>query len=287
MTAQRSIVIGGAFAGLALAVALRQGSALRFRSWWPIGAAGGQAAIHARPRSWPHCRRLFDAIGVWDAGRGQGAADPRHGGDRFQTGRCHPAGVSDLRRDVEPGEPFAHMIENRHLIDAWCYVPKPKASICVPPRDGIRHAEVASSDAERWLQYCGKPASGRRRRPLKTARTRRHCHPWLGLRSIRHRRHRRHEPRSSGRPRTFSSRRSVCDPALTGLRSSWCGPKARRGGRIIALDEGEFHAELEKRFGLQLARSGRSTNRGRFRWAISSRVPLSANGCAGRRRLRM
>ena len=69
MTAQRSIVIGGgAFAGLALALALRQGlgpdvpvvvadPALALR---PSRDPGASAIVAA-------CRKLFEAIGVWDA----------------------------------------------------------------------------------------------------------------------------------------------------------------------------------------------------------------------------
>src|SRR5580693_10785927 len=68
MTAQRSIVIGGgAFAGLALALALRQGLGTEV----PIVVA--DPALAVRPSRDPRataivaaCRRLFDAIGVWD-----------------------------------------------------------------------------------------------------------------------------------------------------------------------------------------------------------------------------
>src|ERR1043165_2855470 len=68
MTAQRSIVIcGGAFAGLALALALRQGlgpdipvlvadPALAMRPSRDLRATAIVAA----------CRRLFEALGVWE-----------------------------------------------------------------------------------------------------------------------------------------------------------------------------------------------------------------------------
>src|SRR5260370_5781848 len=69
MSAQRSIVIcGGAFAGLALALALRQGLGVEV----PIVVA--DPALATRPSRDPRataivaaCRRLFGAIGVWDA----------------------------------------------------------------------------------------------------------------------------------------------------------------------------------------------------------------------------
>src|SRR6202049_5286900 len=68
MSAQRSIVIGGgAFAGLALALALRQGLGADI----PVVVA--DPALGLRPSRDPRataivaaCRRLFEAIGVWD-----------------------------------------------------------------------------------------------------------------------------------------------------------------------------------------------------------------------------
>ena len=68
MSAQRSIVMGGgAFAGLALALALRQGLGA------DIPVIVVDPALGSRPSRDPRataivaaCRRLFDAIGVWD-----------------------------------------------------------------------------------------------------------------------------------------------------------------------------------------------------------------------------
>src|ERR1700759_2647591 len=118
--AQRSIVIGGgAFAGLALALALRQGLGPEI----PIVVA--DPALGVRPSRDPRataivaaCRRLFEAIGVWD----QVAVESQPILDMVVT----DSRLSDATRpvfltfggEVEPGEPFAHMIENRHLIDA-------------------------------------------------------------------------------------------------------------------------------------------------------------------------
>jgi 2-octaprenyl-6-methoxyphenol hydroxylase len=68
MAAQRSIVIcGGAFAGLALALAFRQGLGTDI----PVIVA--DPALAMRPSRDPRataivaaCRRLFEALGVWD-----------------------------------------------------------------------------------------------------------------------------------------------------------------------------------------------------------------------------
>ena len=119
MSAQRSIVIcGGAFAGLALALALRQGLGADI----PIVVA--DPALGQRPSRDPRataivaaCRRLFEAVGVWE----QVAKDAQPILDMVVT----DSRLEDATRpvfltfagDVEPGEPFAHMLENRHLID--------------------------------------------------------------------------------------------------------------------------------------------------------------------------
>src|SRR5271154_1963076 len=120
MSAQRSIVIcGGALAGLALALALRQG----LGSDIPIIVA--DPALSVRPSRDPRataivaaCRRLFEALGAWQGG----AETPQPILDMVVT----DSRLEDATRpvfltfagDVEPGEPFAHMVENRHLIDA-------------------------------------------------------------------------------------------------------------------------------------------------------------------------
>src|ERR1700694_2390337 len=120
MSAQRSIVIGGgAFAGLALALALRQGLGPEI----PVIVA--DPALATRPSRDPRataivaaCRRLFGALGVWD----QVAADAQPILDMVVT----DSKLDDATRPVfltfgghvEPGEPFAHMVATRRLIDA-------------------------------------------------------------------------------------------------------------------------------------------------------------------------
>src|SRR5712675_1821354 len=100
MSAQRSIVIGGgAFAGLGLALALR-----------PSRDPRATAIVAA-------CRRLFDAIGVWDqvAGQAQPILDMVVTDSKLEDA-TRPVFLT-FAGHVEPGEPFAHMVENRHLID--------------------------------------------------------------------------------------------------------------------------------------------------------------------------
>ena len=120
MSAQRSIVIcGGAFAGLALALALRQGLGRDI----PVIVA--DPALGARPSRDPRataivaaCRRLLDAIGVWKevATGAQPILDMVVTDSKLEDA-TRPVFLT-FAGHVEPGEPFAHMIENRHLIDA-------------------------------------------------------------------------------------------------------------------------------------------------------------------------
>ena len=143
MSAQRSIVIGGgAFAGLALALALRQGLGADI----PVIVA--DPALATRPSRDPRataivaaCRRLFEAIGVWD----QVAAEAQPILDMVVTN----SKLEDATRPVfltfaghvEPGEPFAHMVENRHLIDALVRARRSRGHRTARHRgDGFRRA---------------------------------------------------------------------------------------------------------------------------------------------------
>src|ERR1700759_4749459 len=120
MSVQRGIVIGGgAFAGLALALALRQGLGPEL----PIIVA--DPALDTRPSRDPRataivaaCRRLFETIGVWDdvAGGAQPILDMVVTDSKLDDA-TRPAFLT-FSGHVEPGEPFAHMVENRYLIDA-------------------------------------------------------------------------------------------------------------------------------------------------------------------------
>src|SRR3954464_5236428 len=120
MSVQGSIVIGGgAFAGLALALALRQGLGPEI----PIIVV--DPALGVRPSRDPRataivaaCRRLFQTIGVWDqvAPESQPILDMVVPDSRLEDA-TRPVFLT-FGGEVEPGEPFAHMVENRHLIDA-------------------------------------------------------------------------------------------------------------------------------------------------------------------------
>src|SRR6476469_6398737 len=120
-TFQRAeVVIGGAgFAGLALAIALRQGLGDSFAV-----AVIDPALAHAQSKD-PRAsaiaaaaRRLFEAIEVWDAvtDNAQPILDMVVTDSKLDDA-VRPTFLT-FGGEVEEGEPFAHMVENRHLVDA-------------------------------------------------------------------------------------------------------------------------------------------------------------------------
>src|SRR6184192_1403558 len=119
MPAQRSIVIGGgAFAGLGLALGLRQGLGADI----PIIVA--DPALGLRPSRDPRataivaaCRRLFEALGVWDqvAAQAQPILDMVVTDSRLQDA-TRPVFLTSAG-DVEPSVHIVHLVENRPMSD--------------------------------------------------------------------------------------------------------------------------------------------------------------------------
>lgn len=258
MPVQGSIVIGGgAFAGLALALALRQGLGPEI----PVIVA--DPALATRPSRDPRataivaaCRRLFEAIDAWDAVRGE--AQPIL--DMVVT----DSKLEDATRpvflnfagDVAPGEPFAHMIENRRLIDAL---------VVRAEAEGIdlRATTVASYDARPegvdvtlgdgsviaaslLVAADGARSKLRERAGIVT-------HGWEYDQSgivvtVGHERD--HDGRAEEH---FLPAGPFAILPLSGKRSSLVWTERRsEAARIIALSDEEFHGELERRFGLHL-----------------------------------
>jgi 2-octaprenyl-6-methoxyphenol hydroxylase len=258
MPVQGSIVIGGgAFAGLALALALRQGLGPEI----PVIVA--DPALATRPSRDPRataivaaCRRLFEAIGAWDAVRGE--AQPIL--DMVVT----DSKLEDATRpvflnfagDVAPGEPFAHMVENRRLIDAL---------VVRAEAEGIdlRATTVASYDARPegvdvtlgdgsviaaslLVAADGARSKLRERAGIVT-------HGWEYDQSgivvtVGHERD--HDGRAEEH---FLPAGPFAILPLSGKRSSLVWTERRsEAARIIALSDEEFHGELERRFGLHL-----------------------------------
>jgi 2-octaprenyl-6-methoxyphenol hydroxylase len=256
--AQRSIVIGGgAFAGLALALALRQGLGAEI----PIIVA--DPALASRPSRDPRataivaaCRRLFEAIGVWDqvASESQPILDMVVTDSKLEDA-TRPVFLT-FTGDVEPGEAFAHMVENRYLIDALVERAQAEgidlrattvASFETRP-DGVDVSlgDGGSIEASLLVAADGARSKLRERAGIAT-------HGWdydqsgivvtVG-----------HERDHHGRAEEhFLPAGPFAILPLKGPRSSlvWTEDRAE-AARIVALSEDEFHAELEQRFGLHL-----------------------------------
>jgi 2-octaprenyl-6-methoxyphenol hydroxylase len=115
-----ALIAGGGFAGLTLAIALRQALGDRFAvAVADPGLGRAAAAIDERASAIvASVRRLFETLGVWQrvAADAQPILDMVVTDSRLRDA-VRPTFLT-FAGEVEPGEPFAHMIENRVLVDA-------------------------------------------------------------------------------------------------------------------------------------------------------------------------
>src|SRR6202167_6569900 len=113
------LIAGGGFAGLTLAIALRQALGPSFTVVVADPALGVSHAGDQRASAIvAAARRLFETIGVWQsvADDAQPILDMVVTDSRLNDA-VRPVFLT-FAGEIEPGEPFAHMIENRFLIAA-------------------------------------------------------------------------------------------------------------------------------------------------------------------------
>ena len=185
------MLIGGAgMAGLALAVALRQGLGEGFRVTVVDPALDKTPSDPRASAIVAAAQRLFQAIGVWDAvaEEAQPILDMVVTDSRL-TDVVRPVFLT-FDGDAEPGQPFAHMVENGPLHAALLGArPRNRRGAaagrhcggCVGGRNRCRCA------ARRRRALKAAAPGGGGRRALRHPRARRHPDPRLGLRAIRHR----------------------------------------------------------------------------------------------------
>jgi 2-octaprenyl-6-methoxyphenol hydroxylase len=113
------LIAGGGFAGLTLAIALRQALGPAFAVTVADPMLGRTHADDERASAIvAAARRLFETVGVWAsvAAQAQPILDMVVTDSRLDDA-MRPVFLT-FSGEVEPGEPFAHMIENRSLVGA-------------------------------------------------------------------------------------------------------------------------------------------------------------------------
>ena len=255
---RRDVVIGGAgFAGLALAIALRQGLGDSFTVTVADPALAHEKSKDPRASAIAAAaRRLFEAIGVWQTVEKK--AQPIL--DMVVT----DSKLDDIVRptfltfagEVEEGEPFAHMVENRLLVDALVAKAKElgidlRATAVAGFEHGknrvdVRLANGALLSARLLVGADGGKSQIREQAGIAT-------HGWSYDQSaivttVAHER-----PHNGRAEEHFLPSGPFAILPLTGNRASivWT-ETTREAERMVALPDDAFHDELEKRFGLHL-----------------------------------
>jgi 2-octaprenyl-6-methoxyphenol hydroxylase len=256
-TEQLDILVAGAgFAGLALAIALRQGLGAAF-SLAVADPALERGVIDARASAIAAAaRHLFEAIRVWD--RVAELSEPIL--DMVVTDSKLDDAVRPVfltfAGEVAPGEPFAHMIENEPLANAL--LDKARADgVKLIPAAVVNFTRAAGemlvqlADGSRVATRLLVAADGARSHIRELAGIQ--CYGWTYGQSaivttVAHERD--HDGRAEEH---FLPSGPFAILPLRNRRSSivWTEQTAE-AERIMMLDDAGFHAELEKRFGLRL-----------------------------------
>jgi 2-octaprenyl-6-methoxyphenol hydroxylase len=250
------LIAGGGFAGLSLAIALRQGSEGALSVVLADPALGKESSDPRASAIAAAARRLFETIGVWSAIAD--GAQPILDMVVTDSKLDHAMRPSFLTFDGEiaPGEPFAHMIENAPMIAALTDKARaegvglrPVAVTQVrhdPARVTATLSDGATLSARLLVAADGARSAIREQAGIATV-------GWDYAQSgivttVAHERD--HNGRAEEH---FLPAGPFAILPLKGKRSSvvWT-ERTAEAVRIVALPDGDFLAELERRFGLHL-----------------------------------
>ncbi|CAM5777088.1 2-octaprenyl-6-methoxyphenyl hydroxylase [Labrys miyagiensis] len=253
------IIAGGGFAGLGLAVALKVELGAGFDIAVVDPLLGGAPSRDARASAIAAgARRFFERLGVW----GEVAAESQPILDMVITDSklddpIRPTFLS-FGGDVEPGESFGHMVENRLLLDALARRAEALgvdlrgqgATVSRYRLDGEEITTILPSGDDITARLLVAADGGRSRLREQAGIA---MHGWdygqSGIVTTVE-----HELDHEGRAEEhFLPAGPFAILPLTGRRSSlvWT-ERTAEAQRIVGLDDDAFHAELEKRFGLRL-----------------------------------
>jgi 2-octaprenyl-6-methoxyphenol hydroxylase len=249
------VIAGGGLAGLALAIALRQGLGPSLSVTVADPALGREVSDARASAIAASARRLLETIGVWATV----ADDAQPMLDMLVT----DSRLSDVMRpiflqfagEVEPGEPFAHMIENPRLVEAL--IAKARAEgvrLEAEPVRGFDHdgarvrVSLGRSEIAARLLVAADGARSRLRALAGIP-----VNSWSYgqaaiVTTVAHERE--HHGRAVEH---FLPAGPFAILPLTGRRCSIVWAEATRTAQhIVALDDASFRDELERRFGLEL-----------------------------------
>jgi 2-octaprenyl-6-methoxyphenol hydroxylase len=257
------VLIGGAgFAGLALAIALRQSLGESF-AVTVVDPTLNQTKHDARASAIAAgARRLFETIGVWDdvERQAQPILDMVITDSRLEDA-IRPAFLT-FGGEIAPGEPFAHMIENGPLVDALAAKARAEGVTLVasavkdfasrPPDSGEGDSVcVELADGSSITSKLLVAADGARSRIREHAGIATFGWPYEQSAIVTNVAHERdHHGRAEEH---FLPAGPFAILPLKGRRSSLVWTETnKQAERITALPDADFHQELERRFGLHL-----------------------------------
>ena len=252
------LIGGGGVAGLALAVALRQALGASFSVTLADPALDQSLSDPRASAIVAAAQRLFQAIGVWDAvaGQAQPILDMVVTDSRL-TDAVRPVFLT-FAGDAEPGQPFAHMVENGPLHAALLSRARDTGVVLRPAgiadfTPSVDGAEVAVELTDggraraRLLVAADGARSGIRERAGIPTRGWNYGQSAIVATVA-------HERDHGGRAEEHFLPAGPF--AILPLKNRRCSivwtEQADEAKRILALPDGDFHAELERRFGLHL-----------------------------------